>query len=303
MNLLIIRIALYSLALFAIVVNVLANFLRSSPSTLYLYGAVITALIQTAAIALSKTGFVEKLLTLTMRVRPLGAREKARIDPMVRELEMKSGLKGITVYLSPVKEINASAVGRKTVTVNRGLLEKMNDDEVKSILAHEFAHLKHGEAQNLASVLATSFLPLFLINVSLRVLSLFRNANRHTIFFPWPVQLVTLIAFLVVAAFTWANLAIALIAVAIDRRVLTYLTEKESREDEYKADSFAASITSPVTTMRALEIIEKEYGETPQTFFERLLNSHPPLAYRIDRLQELSMRSNSESLFGKAKAA
>jgi Zn-dependent protease with chaperone function len=179
----------------------------------------------------------------------------------------------------------------------------MNDDEVKSILAHEFSHLKHGEAQNLAAALTISFLPLLLISVALRVLSLVRKANRRSFFFPWPVQLATLIAFLVVAAFTWVNLAIALIAVAIDRRVLPYLTEKASREDEYKADSFAASITSPVTTMRALEIIEKEYGETPQTFFERLLNSHPPLAYRIDRLHEIAMRSNSGSLFGRAKAA
>jgi hypothetical protein len=99
MPLLLARIALYSLALFTIVVNVLSNFVNASPSTLHLYGAAITALLQTAALLLLKFGLVEKLLTLTTRVRPLGAREKARIDQMVRELERKSGLSGITVYL------------------------------------------------------------------------------------------------------------------------------------------------------------------------------------------------------------
>lgn len=71
-----------------------------------------------------------------------------RLVPLFNEVYAKSKEKNpdlpnnIQLYMSESEEPNAFATGRKTVCITRGLL-RYPDQQIKSILAHEFGHLAH----------------------------------------------------------------------------------------------------------------------------------------------------------------
>ncbi|WCK55050.1 M48 family metalloprotease [Aneurinibacillus sp. Ricciae_BoGa-3] len=80
---------------------------------------------------------------------PLHPYERALLD-VVYELSRKAGLKvmpEVGIYNS--MEVNAFATGptqnRSLVAVSRGLLERMDDDAVTGVLAHEVAHIANGD--------------------------------------------------------------------------------------------------------------------------------------------------------------
>lgn len=69
-----------------------------------------------------------------------------RLAKLTKGLDSYDGLKlDIQAYL--VDDINAFAMGDGTVRVYSGLMDKMNDDEVRCVIGHEIGHVKleHGQ--------------------------------------------------------------------------------------------------------------------------------------------------------------
>lgn len=50
------------------------------------------------------------------------------------------------VYINP--ELNANATPDGSIRVNSGLMDAMNDDELRFVLSHEIGHIAHGHALN-----------------------------------------------------------------------------------------------------------------------------------------------------------
>ncbi|OEF98402.1 protease HtpX [Desulfuribacillus alkaliarsenatis] len=79
----------------------------------------------------------------------LGPRERKIVD-QVHELSRSAGITvmpEVGIYNSP--EVNAFATGpsknRSLVAVSTGLLQRMDDDAVEGVLAHEVAHIANGD--------------------------------------------------------------------------------------------------------------------------------------------------------------
>lgn len=80
------------------------------------------------------------------KVAAAGSSYAARLDRLAAGLKSEDGLKlNFKVYLNP--EVNAFAMADGTVRVYSGLMDKMNDNELRFVVGHEIAHVKLGHSK------------------------------------------------------------------------------------------------------------------------------------------------------------
>lgn len=76
-----------------------------------------------------------------------GNKYAARLNRIIRGLGHEDGLTlNFKVYL--VRDVNAFATPDGSIRVFAGLMDKMTDDELRSIIGHEIGHVKLGHALN-----------------------------------------------------------------------------------------------------------------------------------------------------------
>ncbi len=163
-----------------------------------------------------------------------------------------------------------SGFGRfKNVVLFDTLLEKMDDDEVLAVLAHEIAHAKHKDViKNIVQsfVLFAALLALFYGFTSVEVF--------HTAF-----------------GFDALHLGFMLMLFGIIFGPISTLigvfTNLWSRHNEYAADRFAAKHFKTEAMVSALKVLARENFSnlTPHPLFVVLHYSHPPMDKRIAALR------------------
>lgn len=89
-----------------------------------------------------------KIVEWSMRVRYINENEYPKLHYMVAELADQAGLpKKPKIGISKLQIPNAFAFGRtkrgSRVCVTEGILNILNDDELKAVLGHEISHIKH----------------------------------------------------------------------------------------------------------------------------------------------------------------
>jgi len=91
--------------------------------------------------------FSDKIALKAHRAQPIEEAEAPELYAIVHELTSSAGLPMPRIYLIPEMQPNAFATGRNpshaVVAVTQGLLQSMNREELKGVLAHELAHVKH----------------------------------------------------------------------------------------------------------------------------------------------------------------
>jgi len=87
------------------------------------------------------------IVSASTRLRYLKPGENPWLESTVKELSDKSGLPMPKLAIVPNKMPNAFTFGRTsssaTLAVHEGLLNNLNEDEVKGVIAHELGHIKH----------------------------------------------------------------------------------------------------------------------------------------------------------------
>ena len=82
-----------------------------------------------------------------MKVRYVSPEEAPNLHRMIDELAMNAGIPKPKVGISEFMIPNAFAFGRSQkdgrVCVTQGLINKLNEGELKAVLGHEIAHIKH----------------------------------------------------------------------------------------------------------------------------------------------------------------
>lgn len=228
-----------------------------------------------------------------LAIRAAGAVEVSEADApelvaTVRDLAMRAGLPMPRVYVAPSPQPNAFATGRNpahaAVAVTQGLLQQCPADEVRGVLAHEMAHVKHRDILigSVAAAVATAIS--FLANMALWA-GMFGGGDDEDS--PNPIVLI-LTAIL-------APMAASILQMAL------------SRAREYEADRGGAEILGdPMPLARALRRLDAASAAIPMDInpqqatayivnplsgrkveFGRLFLTHPPMDERIARLEAM----------------
>jgi len=224
--------------------------------------------------------FSDKIVLSMYRATEVGPDH--RLYRIVAELAQRAGLPQPRVYVVPQPSPNAFATGRNpnhaAVVATEGILQMLDDDELKGVIAHELAHVKHRDILT-SSVAATLAAAVMMIA---RMAMFFGGGRRDDRDGGNPIALL--------ATMILAPVAAMLIQMAI------------SRSREFDADAGGAAIVgNPYGLARALEKIDAASKQVPllanpataHLFIIKplsigglasLFSTHPPTAQRIQAL-------------------
>jgi len=232
--------------------------------------------------------FSDKIVLSMYRAKPVLESEAPALYRMVGQLAQQAGLPMPRVYVIPSESPNAFATGRNpqhaVVAVTEGLLRLLNESELKGVLAHELAHVKHRDIL-IGSIAATLAGAIMMIANMARWTAMFGGGRDDRE--GGGGGILGLIAMSIIAP-----LAAMLIQMAI------------SRSREYDADAAGASFAgNPAGLANALRKISSASRQIPmhaqpatahmfimnplsgQTLMS-LFSTHPPVEERIERLME-----------------
>lgn len=230
--------------------------------------------------------FSDKIVLRLYRARSVSEREVPRLYATVRQLSQQAGLPMPKVCVIPSESPNAFATGRNpehaVVAVTQGILDLLNEQELKGVLAHELAHVKHRDIL-IGSIAATLAGAIMMIASFARWAALFGGVGGRED--DDGGGMIGLIAMSILAP-----LAAMLIQMAI------------SRSREYAADAAGAGYAgNPQGLASALNKIAsasrripmKAEAATAHMFIMNplsgkslmsLFSTHPPVEKRIERL-------------------
>jgi len=234
--------------------------------------------------------FSDKIALAMYRAHPVSENDYPDLYRIVRQLTQEDGLPMPKVFIVDQDAPNAFATGRNpknaTVCVTSGIMNILNEQELKGVIAHELSHVKNRDIL-IMSVTATIAGAIMMIASMARWAMIFGgrgsrdNKNGAS----------NLVGFLVAAIV--APLAATLIQLAI------------SRSREYAADKkgalLAHSSMGLANALRKLEDSKRftRLAGSPQTahmfiinpfsgnFLSSMFSTHPPTQERIKRLETM----------------
>jgi heat shock protein HtpX len=231
--------------------------------------------------------FSDKIAVAAARAKPVSREEAPRLYEIVEELARKNDMPMPRLYLSPQPQPNAFATGRgpkhAVVAVTQGILEVLDDDELRAVLAHELSHVRNRDIL-IGSVAAAIAVAITFIARIAMFGALFGGGDDDD-----GGNIFGLLALAILAP-----IAAVLIQMAL------------SRSREFQADASGARLLGEGEPLaRALQKIEANAKRVPmdvnpaeatlyiinpltgrQVNFAKLFSTHPPTEERIARLEE-----------------
>ena len=237
--------------------------------------------------------------------------ELQRLDNVVEEMAIASGVPKPRIWIVPDPDPNAFATGRDPFTahiaVTEGLLAALDRDELQAVVAHEMSHIRNFDIR-LMTLLAAMVGSIALMSDLARNFLRFggrggrRSGGRDK---GNPVALIVLVIWL-----------ITLVLAPLISRLLSMAV---SRKREYLADATAAQFTrNPLALASALQKIE---GTSPATraiahgmghlcivdpserrianqegVLGNLFASHPPMRLRLARLRAMGYAAEKQGV-------
>jgi heat shock protein HtpX len=205
----------------------------------------------------------------------------------VAKLAQKAGLPNtpeVGIYESA--DVNAFATGpsksRSLVAVSSGLLDRMDNQEIDGVLAHEISHIANGDmvTMTLLQGVVNAFVMFFARIVAFATTQFVKEDIRPIINMIVVIVLEILFSFLGMIVIAWF-----------------------SRKREFKADQGGAQLAGKSSMISALSALQRVYenplsegGETPKSIaafkisnkssFLEIFSTHPPLDLRIQTLRQ-----------------
>jgi len=131
-------------------------------TVLYWLGVDLTMLMVIAAVMLGiQYFFSDKLVLMSSGAKIVTPEQAPRLHAIVDRLCAETGLPKPRVAIVPTDVPNAFATGRSqrhsVVAATQGLLNRLNEDEIVAVLAHELSHVKNRDVavMTIASFLST----------------------------------------------------------------------------------------------------------------------------------------------------
>ena len=157
----------------------------------------------------------------------------------------------------------------KRIVLFDTLIDKMSDDEIVAVLAHEIGHNKHKH------IIFNLFQTVVMLSVYILVLSLF--LNREILSQAFGFESINL----------GFNLVLYMIVLSPILTIISMGTSFVSRKFEYQADHFVKENGEANDLISALKVLAREnYSNlTPHPLYVKLFYSHPPISSRIEALE------------------
>jgi len=126
--------------------------------------------------------YSDKFVLRMYRAKELSKSEYPRVHQILNELCKKNKMKKPELYLIPSKNPNAFATGRNEahaiIGVTEGIIELLNEKELKGVLAHELAHIKNKDML-IGSVAATIATTISFVATMARWSAIFGSRDRN----------------------------------------------------------------------------------------------------------------------------
>ncbi|HET9723981.1 MAG TPA: M48 family metalloprotease [Actinomycetota bacterium] len=262
---------------------------------------VVLALVVAVVMAVGSYFYGDRVVLASTRAREVSPQDQPRLHNIVEGLAIAAGIPKPRVYVVPERALNAYATGRdpehSAIAVTEGLLGAMNRVELEGVIGHELAHVQDRDIL-VGTVVAT------LVGAAVLLSEFFMRAwfwggiggRRGDDRGGGPAALVLLIVGIVM-----------LILAPIVGQIIKLAV---SRNREYLADAQGALLTRyPPGLVSALRKIQagssipmrSANNATAHLWLnqpsriegeglgplERLFQTHPPIAERIRRLEEM----------------
>lgn len=231
-------------------------------------------------------------IRLATGAKPLDRKENKRVYNLVENLCISKGMKMPKINIIEDDSLNAFASGidekSYSVTLSRGIINKLNDEELEGVIAHELSHIRNRDTRVLIISIIFVGIFAFLAEVAFRSLRFAGRGKKDS-------------------KGGGAIILIAIIVTALAYLISMLLRFGISRKREYLADAGAADITKkPYALASALKKISSDpyieaienrdvaqlFIDNPQVShrksgsWDNLFSTHPPIEKRIDLLEQ-----------------
>lgn len=223
--------------------------------------------------------------------KPLERKENKRVYNLVENLCIAAGMQMPRVNIIEDDSLNAFASGINpgtyTVSLSRGIIEKLEDDELEAVIAHELTHIRNRDVRLLIISIVFVGIFAFLSEMLFRSLRFGRIGRGKK---------------------EGAGILIAVVLALVGYLIASLFRFAISRKREYLADAGSAELTRrPLALASALRKVSADptieavkrkdvaqmFIENPQETeekssfsFANLFSTHPPIKKRIQLLEQ-----------------
>ena len=231
-------------------------------------------------------------IRLATGAKPLERKENKRVYNLVENLCISKGMKMPKINIIDDDSLNAFASGidEKTysVTLSKGIINKLNDEELEGVIAHELSHIRNRDVRVLIISIIFVGIFAFIAEVAFRSLRFAGGGKKN-------------------GKGGGAIILIAIVLTAIAYLISMLLRFGISRKREYLADAGATDMTKkPYALASALKKISADpyieavenrdvaqlFIDNPQVSnrksasWDNLFSTHPPIEKRIELLEQ-----------------
>ncbi|MDP3918372.1 MAG: zinc metalloprotease HtpX [Nanoarchaeota archaeon] len=231
--------------------------------------------------------FSDKIVLAMYRAKEVSEKDQPELYKIVREVAHLANIPMPKLYIVSSSNPNAFATGRNpnhaAVAVTTGIMDLLEKDELKGVIAHEISHVKNRDIL-IATVAATLAGIISYIGIMARWSAIFGGMGGDD-----------------------DNNIISILVLGIITPIMAFLIQMAiSRSREFEADKSAAKILhNPHGLIKALDKLENGVKTHPLKFgskagaslfivnpfsakgFTNMLSTHPPMEERIKRLKNL----------------
>lgn len=220
---------------------------------------------------------------------PLERKDNMRVYNLLENLCISRGLDMPKLYIIPDDSLNAfaSGINKKTyaISLSRGIINKLDDDELEGVIAHELCHIRNKDVRLLIISIIFVGIFAFVTEIAARGLRFSGRGKKNN-----GVFIAVIVA---VAALGW--LLSSLFRFAISRK-REFMADAGASELTKKPEALASALEK-VSKDSRIEAVEREdvaqlfidhplKKEKKSSFLSSIFATHPPIQDRIDVLRQ-----------------
>jgi len=255
--------------------------------------------------------FGDRAVLASVGARPVSSSttdlQERQLFNIVDEMRIASGLPFPKVYIIPDADPNAFATGmdpkRASIAVTKGLLEKLNREELQGVVAHEMSHVRNLDIQVMTTIAALAGGVVLLSDWAMRAMRYGGSGSSGGKRSKDGGGLGAVFLVIWIITVVLAPILAQLLAMAV------------SRQREYLADATGAELTrNPAGLASALKKIELAVAPTKaikrgtahlciadplgrrmdlrEDFWGDLFATHPPMHLRISKLNQMAYQGD-----------